>query len=105
IILMSISFVIGVIYLRENNAEEVSSIKNPAKKNRLKRMLGFVWILLGLIFAYFGIVELGIPKIATGKPDDLIFGIIVLIVLTPIITIGLATFGKYALQGEYDDKG
>ena len=66
-------------------------------------MLGFVWILLGLIFAYLGIIELGIPKIGTGKPDDLIFGIIVMFIVTPIITMGLFTFGKYALQGEYDD--
>jgi MFS family permease len=104
IILMSISLVIGILYLREYNTEQVSRIKNPAKKNRLKRLMGFVWILLGLIFAYLGIVELGIPKIGTGKPDDLIFGIIVLFIVTPIITIGLFTFGKYALQGEYDDK-
>jgi len=67
-------------------------------------VLGFVWILLGLIFAYLGIVELGIPKIGTGKPDDLIFGLIVVFVLTPIISIGLVIFGKFALQGEYDDK-
>jgi len=72
--------------------------------NKLKRMLGFVWILLGLIFSYWGIVVLGIPKIKTGKPDDLIFGAIVLFVVTPIIAAGLITFGKYALQGEYDDK-
>jgi MFS family permease len=105
IILMSISLVIGLFYLKENRAEQAERIKHPAKKNRLKRILGFVWILLGLIFAYLGIVELGIPKIGTGKPDDLLFGIIVLFIVTPIITVGLVTFGKYALQGEYDDKG
>jgi len=104
IILMSISLVIGILYLKENKEEQVARIKNPAKKNRLKRMLGFVWILLGLIAAYWGIVKLGFPKIGSGKPDDLIFGIIVMFVVTPIITIGLLTFGKYALQGEYDDK-
>jgi MFS family permease len=104
IILMSISLVIGLLYLKENRTEQVARIKNPAKRNRLKRMLGFVWIVLGLIFAYWGIVELGFPKIVSGKADDLIFGIIVLFIVTPIITIGLFTFGKYALQGEYDDK-
>jgi hypothetical protein len=104
ITLMSISLIIGILYLKENKAEQVEPIKHPAKKNRLKRMLGFVWILLGLIAAYLGIVELGFPKMGSGKPDDLIFGIIVMFIVTPIITIGLVTFGRYALQGEYDDK-
>lgn len=105
IILMSISLVIGILYLKENKAEQKAPIKNPVKKNALKRMLGYVWIVLGLVFGYWGIVNLGIPKISTGKTDDLIFGIIAVFVLTPIITIGLVTFGKYALAGEYDDNG
>jgi len=104
IILMSISLVIGILYLKEYNEEQVARIKNPAKKNRLKRILGIIWIFLGLIAAYWGIVKLGLPKIGSGKPDDLIFGIIVMFVVTPIITIGLLIFGKYSLQGEYDDK-
>jgi MFS family permease len=104
IILMSISLIIGLLYLKENRAEQMARIKHPAKTNRLKRMLGFVWILLGLIAAYFGIIELGFPKISSGNLDDLIFGIIVMFIVTPIITIGLFTFGKYALQGEYDNK-
>ena len=105
IILMSISLVIGILYLRENNEEQVSRIKNPAKKNRLKRILGLVWILLGLIAAYWGIVKLGFPKIGSGKPDDLIFGIIVLFIVTPVITIGLFAFGKYALPGNMMIRG
>ena len=104
IIMMCISLVIGTLYLRENGSERVKPVKISANINKLKRMLGFVWILLGLIFSYWGIVVLGIPKIKTGKPDDLIFGAIVLFVVTPIIAAGLITFGKYALQGEYDDK-
>ena len=104
IIMMSISLVIGTLYLKENGSEQVKPVKIPANMNKFKRMLGFVWILLGLIFSYWGIVVLGIPKIKTGKPDDLIFGAIVLFVVTPIIAAGLITFGKYALQGEYNDK-
>ncbi len=103
IIMMCISLVIGTLYLRENIFEQVKPVKNPANMNKLKRMLGFVWILLGLIFGYLGVVALGIPKIRSGKPDDLIFGVLVLFVVTPTITTGLITFGKYALQGEYDD--
>jgi uncharacterized membrane protein len=70
--------------------------------NGLKKILGVVWILLGLATAYFGIFILGIPKFATGNQEDLVFGIIIMLVLTPIITGGLLIFGKYALSGEYD---
>ncbi len=104
IVLMSIALVIGVLYLKENMAERMVPVKNPAKKNRLKRIFGVVWILLGLITAYVGIIEFGLPRIRSGKPEDLIFGIIVLLIVTPIVTSGLLIFGKYALQGEYDDK-
>ncbi|MEA5425224.1 MULTISPECIES: DUF6814 family protein [Arcicella] len=71
--------------------------------NGIKRILGIVWILLGLATAYFGIYELGIPKFASGNQEDLVFGIIIMIILTPIITGGLLIFGKYALSGEYDN--
>jgi hypothetical protein len=70
--------------------------------NGLKKILGIVWILLGLVTAYFGVMTLGLPKFATGKQEDLVFGIIIMIVLTPIITGGLLIFGKYALAGEFD---
>ena len=70
--------------------------------NAIKKLLGIVWILLAFVVAYFGITVLGLPKFATGKQEDLVFGIIIMIVLTPIITGGLLIFGKYALSGEYD---
>jgi hypothetical protein len=72
--------------------------------NGIKKILGIVWILLALASAYFGVAVLGLPKFATGKQEDLVFGIIIMIVLTPIITGGLLIFGKYALSGEYDAK-
>jgi hypothetical protein len=70
--------------------------------NLIKKALGIVWIVLGMATAYFGITVLGLPKFATGKQEDLVFGIIIMIVLTPIVTGGLLIFGKYALSGEYD---
>ena len=70
--------------------------------NGIRKILGIVWILLGLATAYFGIFALGIPKFASGKQEDLVFGIIIMCVLTPIITGGLLIFGRYALSGEYD---
>lgn len=72
--------------------------------NAIKKILGIVWILLGLVTAYFGIMKLGLPKFATGKQEDLVFGIIIMIVLTPIVTGGLLIFGKYAFAGEFDTK-
>ena len=72
--------------------------------NQLKRVLGMVWIALAIATAYFCIFEFGLPKFASGKQDDLVFGIIILFVLTPLIVLGLGTFGYYALMGDYDEK-
>jgi hypothetical protein len=55
-----------------------------------------------LAAAYFCIFEFGLPKFQSGKQDDLVFGIIILFVLTPLIVMGLGTFGYYSLMGEYD---
>ena len=70
--------------------------------NAIKKMLGIVWILLALVVAYLGFWEVGPSKFSSGKQEDLVFGIIIMIVLTPIITGGLLVFGKYALSGEYN---
>jgi hypothetical protein len=71
--------------------------------NNIKKILGIVWMLLGLATAYFGIFILGIPNFISGKQEDLVFGIIVMLVLTPIVTGGLLIFGKYAWDGEYSE--
>ncbi|NHM06852.1 hypothetical protein G4D82_06440 [Flavobacterium sp. CYK-4] len=70
--------------------------------DQLKRVLGMVWLALAVAAAYFCIFEFGLPKFQSGKQDDLVFGIIILFVLTPLIVAGLGTFGYYALMGEYD---
>ncbi|MCA5006212.1 DUF6814 family protein [Sphingobacterium bovistauri] len=69
----------------------------------LKKILGVVWILLSLLTAYFCIVEFGFPKLQTGHQEDLVFGLIIVFILTPIVSLGLGVFGYYALKGEYDD--
>ncbi len=71
--------------------------------NGLKKTLGLVWILVALIVAYFGITVMGVPKITSGKQEDLVFGIIILFVLVPIVTGGMTIFGYYSLIGEYSD--
>ncbi len=68
----------------------------------IKRLLGFLWISLAAAAAYFCIFIFGLPKLQTGNQEDLVFGIIILFVLTPLIVAGLFAFGFYALKGEYD---
>jgi len=51
--------------------------------NGLKKILGILWIAIALIVGYFGII--------------------ILFVLTPIVSGGMAIFGYYALTGEYSD--
>ncbi len=72
--------------------------------NRIKQILGVVWLALAALSAYYGLTALGIPKLTSGKTDDLVFGIIIVFVLMPLIVGGLATFGIFALQGEYSDE-
>lgn len=71
--------------------------------NQIKKIMGIVWIALALATAWFCIFVLGVPKLTSGKQDDLVFGIVILFVLTPIIVGGLFTFGRYALLGEYGE--
>jgi hypothetical protein len=70
---------------------------------QLKRLLGMIWIGLAIAAGYFCIFEFGLPKLLSDKQDDLVFGIIILFILTPLIVTGLGTFGYYALTGEYDN--
>lgn len=72
--------------------------------NTIKKFMGIVWVALAGLCGYYGILDFGLPKLATGKQDDLVFGIIILFILMPIICGGLLRFGLYALQGEYDEK-
>ena len=70
--------------------------------NSLKKLLGIIWMLFAFAAAYFCIFEFGIPKIVSSKQEDIVFGIIILFVLTPLIVSGLGVFGYYSYKGEYD---
>ncbi|MEY4433645.1 MAG: hypothetical protein RLZZ44_1779 [Bacteroidota bacterium] len=72
--------------------------------NALKRLLGLVWIAIGVAAGYFLLIDQALPKFETGKEEDLIPAIIYTFVLTPIIVCGLGIFGYYSLTGEYNDK-
>jgi len=67
----------------------------------IKKILGILWLLLAVLTAYFCIAQFGLPKIMSGKQEDVVFGVIILCILTPIISIGLGIFGYFALNGEY----
>ena len=103
IVLMSVSFVIGLLYLKENKEGRNVVQIHSKNLNKVKGLMGYVWMLLGLTAAYFGVFKLGIPKLTSGNQDDLIFAIIVMFFITPVASIGLLLFGKYALDGEYDE--
>lgn len=72
--------------------------------NTIKQALGILWIILAIAAAYFCIFEFGLPKFLSDKQDDLVFGIIILFILTPLIVLGLGTFGYFSLTGEYNKK-
>lgn len=72
--------------------------------NRIKQALGILWVILAVAAAYFCVFEFGLPKLLSDQQDDLVFGIIILFILTPLIVFGLGTFGYYAVMGEYNKK-
>lgn len=71
--------------------------------NSLRKILGLLWILLGLAGGYFLIVVQAIPLFAKGNTESLVPAIIYSFILAPIITGGMFIFGLYALQNEYQN--
>ena len=69
----------------------------------IKKLLGIIWIILALLAAYFSLFYFGLPKLNTGKQEDLVFGLIIVFILTPIISIGLGIFGYFAWKGDYNE--
>ena len=72
--------------------------------NTIKQILGVLWIILSVAAAYFCVFEFGLPKFLSDQQEDLVFGIIILFILTPLIVLGLGTFGYFSLIGEYNKK-
>lgn len=72
--------------------------------NTVKQILGVLWIIFSIIAAYFCVFEFGLPKFLSDQQDDTVFGIIILFILTPLIVLGLGTFGYFSLIGEYNEK-
>jgi hypothetical protein len=72
--------------------------------NTIKQALGVLWVILAVAAAYICVFEFGLPKLLSDQQDDLVFGIIILFILTPLIVLGLGTFGYFAVIGEYNHK-
>ncbi|WDF60157.1 hypothetical protein PQ462_02035 [Flavobacterium sp. KACC 22758] len=72
--------------------------------NTIRQALGVLWVILAVAAAYFCVFEFGLPKLLSDQQDDLVFGIIILFILTPLIVLGLGTFGYFAVIGEYSHK-
>ena len=72
--------------------------------NTVRQILGVLWVILAVAAAYFCVFEFGLPKLLSDQQDDLVFGIIILFILTPLIVLGLGTFGYFAVIGEYNEK-
>jgi len=69
--------------------------------NRIKRILGLIWILLAPVAIYY-LVKTALHEIQK-KPviDTKIQWMVFIVVFIPI-AIGLIIFGYYAWKGEYD---
>lgn len=71
--------------------------------NSLKKIIGLVCILAGLALL-IGLPYLTIQKLTseTANTEDFVFWLVIVVIFLPI-TAGLALFGRYAWEGEYND--
>ena len=99
--LMAISIVVSVIYLKENNARFSLYTAPASVLNPLRKWLGLVWIALAMVIAWYGFIEAGIPKLFSGHGEDVVFGLIITLIITPIAVFSLFFFGKYSLEGSF----
>ena len=71
--------------------------------NLLKRIMGFIWIIIAPVVIYF-LVSGAIHNISSTGTKDInkpIPWVIIITIFTPI-AIGLMIFGYYAVKGEYN---
>lgn len=71
--------------------------------NIIKKLLGVVWILIGLAAVYYLIISQSIPLWNKGG-ENRITAVIYTVILGPMIAGSLGAFGLFSLQGEYDQK-
>ena len=71
--------------------------------NAIKRILGIVWILIGIGAVYYLIVNQAVMLWNKGG-ENIIPAIIYTVILCPMIAGALGTFGLYSIKGEFDAK-
>ena len=71
--------------------------------NTIKKILGLVWIALGIGAGYYLVISQALPLWQTGG-NDLVPAIIYTFILAPLITLGMSIFGYYALTGEFNNE-
>ncbi len=97
IAMISVCLIIGLVYMQD------VKIKKTFQLNGLKRLLGIVWILLGLATGLYLVYFQAMPLWEKGG-NDLVPAIIYTFILAPFISIGMSLFGYFALNGEFDQK-
>jgi hypothetical protein len=75
---------------------------NYKAMNTLKKILGLVWIALGLAAVYYLVINQAIPLWQKGG-ENIIPAIIYTCVLCPMIAGALGAFGWFSIKGEYNE--
>jgi len=70
--------------------------------NSIRKLLGFVWILLGPAAVLFLLYE-AYNKISEKPTQDVYLPWIIIIIIFTPIAFGLVIFGYYAIKGDYDE--
>lgn len=97
IAMISVCLIIGLVYMQD------VKIKKTYQLNGLKRLLGIVWIMLGISTGLYLVYFQALPLWEKGG-NDLVPAIIYTFILAPFISIGMSLFGYFALTGEFDQK-
>ena len=97
IAMISVCLIIGLVYMQD------VKIKKTFQLNCLKRLLGVVWIMLGISTGLYLVYFQALPLWEKGG-NDLVPAIIYTFILAPFISIGMSLFGYFALTGEFDQK-
>ena len=94
----------NTLMIKENTTFAQSSKASPSGRfgGAVKKLMGFVWILIAPIIIFF-LISGAINNIGEGTKDinKPIPWIIIISIFTPIAA-GLMIFGWYAIKGEYD---
>lgn len=72
--------------------------------NTLKKLLGYIWMVLSPAIILFLLYEAFVKIVAAteaAKANTILQWVIILLIFLPI-SIGFFIFGKYAAQNEYD---